>query len=139
MSRFQFSWTGDSAALTMRVPICAFRRSTIAAPSTCRRRPAGASIGIGAGEQEQHHRRRASRRPDHHLVALDDSPSTASTALSAPQRRNDVEHRDPASLSACELRRVAGRVVTGNAVLGHELDDRRIAHEQLRDVRTACR
>ena len=106
MSCFQLSCTGDSAALTMRVPIC-----TPSAPSTNAaaidrpsQTPPAAMIGTStcdAIERQQHHRRRAGRRLEAAaLVALDDQTVDAGVdrLQRAAQRRHDVEHGEPGVL-----------------------------------------
>ena len=72
------------------------------------------------------------------FVAFDDQPVDPGVdrLQRAPQRRHDVEDGEPRVLERTrELGRVAGRGRDErDAVLGDEVDDRRIADEQLRDV-----
>ena len=144
MSCFQFSCTGDSAALTMRVPIC-----TPSAPSTSAaaierpsHTPPAAMIGTStrdaiSGSSTIVDAPVGALKPPPSLPSTTSPSTPASTAFNAP--RNDGTTWNtvmPASFSAARvLRRVAGRRGhERHAVLGHEVDDAGVAHEQLRDV-----
>ena len=144
MSCFQFSCTGDSAALTMRVPIC-----TPSAPSTNAaaidrpsHMPPAAMIGTStrdaiSGSSTIVDAPVGALKPPPSLPSTTSPSTPASTAFSAPRSDGTTWNTvRPASFSARrELRRVAGRGGhERHAVLGDEVDDRRVAHEQLGDV-----
>ena len=141
---FQLSWTGDSSADTMRVPICTpsaprAKAAAIVAPSTM---PPAAMIGTShprAHERQQDHRRHRRRALEPAaLAALDDEPVDAGVDRleRRGQRRHDVVHGEPGVLEdARVLRRRPGR--RGHeldALVDHELGDVRVADERLGDV-----
>ena len=144
MACFQFSCTGDSAADTMRVPIC-----TPSAPSA-KRRGHGRPVDDAAGRDDRHvDLRRApaaaapwSPRPwvleAAALAALDHQPvDTGVDRLERrPQGRHHVEHGEPGRLQlGGVLGGVAGRGGDEpHALVDHEVDDGRVAHEGLGDV-----
>ena len=144
MACFQLSCTGDSAADTIRVPICtpsapSANAAAIVAPSTM---PPAAMIGTSTRdphERQQHHRRHRRRALEAAaLAALDDQAVDAGVDRleRRGQRRHDVVHGQAGLLEdARVLRRRPGRRGDElDPLVDHELGDVRIAHERLGDV-----
>ena len=130
---FQLSCTGDSAADTMRVPIC-----TPSAPSAKAAAIVGAVDDAAGGddrdvdprahERQQHHRRHRRRALEAAaLAALDDQPVDAGIDRleRRGQRRHDVVDGEPGLLQhAGVLGRRAGRGGDElHALVDHELGD----------------
>src|SRR5579885_310396 len=143
IARFQFSCTGDSAADTIRVPICT--------PSAPRANAAAiVAVGDAAGRDDWDldffpHQRQQYHRCDRLRVletaafaALHDQPinSRFDRLESRGKRRDDVKYRESRGFEiAAVLARIARRGSDKtDLLLDYELHDFGVAHEGLRDV-----
>ena len=133
MACFQLSCTGDSAADTMRVPICtpSAPRAKAAAIDRPSAMPPAAMTGtstLRAHQRQQHHRGHVARVLEAAaLAALDDQAVDAGVdrLQRRGQRGHDVEHGEPGLLELRGvLRGVAGRGGDeAHALVDHEVDD----------------